>query len=91
MTYYKVIYHKEALKFIRQNKTIARFFIKMFEDIANDFKSSFFKYDIKIIKGHTNTYRLRKGKFRAIFKVQDQKLILLVLDIGSRGDIYKDL
>ena len=36
-------------------------------------------------------YKLRKGKFRAIFKVQDQKLILLVLDIGSRGEIYKDL
>ena len=50
MTYYKVIYHKEALKFIKQNKTIARFFIKMFEDIANDYKSSFLNMILRLSK-----------------------------------------
>ncbi len=36
-------------------------------------------------------YRLRVGKYRIIYKyVAEQEIeILVVMDVGSRGDIYK--
>lgn len=48
--------------------------------------------DIKQIYGaNTLTYRLRIGKYRVIFEYAniDGEQILMVKDIGSRGDIYK--
>jgi mRNA interferase RelE/StbE len=34
-------------------------------------------------------YRLRIGDWRVIYIIQDEELIILVLKIGSRGDIYR--
>lgn len=36
-----------------------------------------------------DAYRLRVGQWRAIYRRDNDKLILLVVDTGSRGDIYK--
>jgi len=45
--------------------------------------------DIKKLKGLKlkNVFRLRVGKYRVIFIVKEDKIY--VLDIDSRGDIYK--
>ena len=33
-------------------------------------------------------YRLRVGDWRVIYDLQDERLVMLVLDMGPRGDIY---
>ena len=48
--------------------------------------------DIKHMQGYLdNRFRLRIGKYRIIYRYEDEEnaVILLILDIGSRGDIYK--
>ncbi len=89
MKSYKVIYKKRAEKFILVNKIEGIKFYKAFQEIAEN-KENYRKYDIK--KFHCNneyTFRLRIGSNRAIFEVYKDKIVILVLNIGSRGDIYK--
>jgi mRNA interferase RelE/StbE len=33
-------------------------------------------------------YRLRVGDWRVVYELQDKRLVMLVLDVGPRGDIY---
>lgn len=50
------------------------------------------KGDIKPMQGYIDSrYRLRVGKYRVIYRyTQDGEVeILIVMEIGSRGDIYK--
>ncbi len=88
---YKIIYHKKAEKFLSANKKIAVKFMKAFDEISHIDKWQIKAYDIKTFHTgkYTDAYRLRIGKYRAIFRVIDDKLVVYILDIGSRGDIYK--
>ncbi len=44
--------------------------------------------DIKMLKGRSG-WRLRVGKYRVIFMVYRFEIRISVLEIGTRGDIYK--
>jgi mRNA interferase RelE/StbE len=33
--------------------------------------------------------RVRVGDFRVIYEIQDDELLLIVIKVGSRGDVYK--
>ena len=91
MNYYRVRYKKNAEKFIKTNKIIGIKFFQAFTEISQDFLSCYKKYDIKKLKGYDDFFRLRIGKYRAVFRVKNQELILLVIEIDSRGDIYKGM
>lgn len=45
--------------------------------------------DIKKLQGAYNDFRLRVGPYRVIYTVENQKLLVYVIKIGSRGDVYK--
>jgi mRNA interferase RelE/StbE len=40
--------------------------------------------------GYPGVLRRRVGDYRIVYRVQDDRLIVLVLDIGHRRDIYRD-
>lgn len=85
MTKYKIEYTNKSLKKLKNLDFKAKVDItRAIENIPNG--------DIKLMKGYSDgRKRLRVGKYRIIYKLDvDNKVqILLVLDIGSRGDIYK--
>ena len=40
------------------------------------------------LKPYPNTYRIRRGDIRIIYEVQDEKILIKILDIGYRGQVY---
>ena len=44
--------------------------------------------DIKRLKGHSDLLRLRVGSYHIIYTVDNGKCIVIVIDVGNRGEIY---
>lgn len=38
-----------------------------------------------------DSYRIRVGDYRIIYSIHDDRLIVLVIDVGHRGDVYRKL
>jgi mRNA interferase RelE/StbE len=46
---------------------------------------------IKKLAGEEELYRLRVGHYRIIYQVQGKRLVVLVIGIGHRSDVYRQL
>ncbi|GGL09586.1 translation repressor RelE [Sphaerisporangium melleum] len=46
-------------------------------------------FDIKALQGHSARWRLRVGDYRVVYTVEDGQLIVWVLAVGNRRDIYR--
>lgn len=92
MTSYKLVFHKDAKKFMKQHKEIGLKFFKAFTELAEN-KDNFNKYQIKKLEGMKikDVFRLRIGDYRAIFRVIDEEIVIFVFAIDSRGGIYKEI
>ncbi len=38
----------------------------------------------------SNNYRIRKGDYRIIYNIEDDKIIVTVLKVGHRQNVYND-
>jgi mRNA interferase RelE/StbE len=43
------------------------------------------------LRGFAGAYRVRVGDYRIIYTVEDSKLVVVVLDLGHRREIYRGL
>lgn len=82
-------YSKDALKFLARldKKSVQRI-----REAINGLTQTPPVGDIKTMQGYTDgRKRLRLGSWRIIYKytAENEVEILLVIDIGNRGDIYK--
>ena len=84
----KIKYSKNALKFLaKQNKSDVNRIRVAIEKLAQTSEG-----DVKPLQGVMNgERRLRVGRYRVIYKYgeEEQVTILLVEEIGCRGDVYK--
>lgn len=79
-------YRRKALRgILKMPKWTAQQFFGAFEQLAVENLGGL---DIVKLKGRKG-YRLRIGGFRAIYTIERNQLLILVLDAGARGDIYK--
>lgn len=84
---YSLKYKKSALKALRKApRPIAERLMSELEAIALDPDN--YQGDWKPMKGKPY-WRLRQGGYRAICSFDNGELILLVLKVGARGDVYK--
>ena len=54
-------------------------------DLANDPRP----HGYAKMHGDRNLFRIRVGDWRVIYAIRDQQLIVLVMRIGHRGDVYR--
>lgn len=81
---YKIIIEKNAVKFLKkQPKQQQERLLKAIYGIP--------KGNIKPLQGFKGIYRLRVGDYRVIYRLKKDELLILVLKIGNRGDIYTKL
>ena len=80
---YRINFDKRAVKFIAKQPKPQR--ERIFTAIYKlpDFG------DIKAMQGYKDTYRLRVGDYRILYTVDNNVLVIRVIEIGNRGDIYK--
>ena len=79
---YKIIIKKPAKKFIDKlpkNEKVR--IVKAIEELPDG-------KDIKRLKGHEGLYRLRVGDYRVIYTVDNGEFIIIIIDVGNRGQIY---
>lgn len=60
---------------------------KTLRELAEDPTTSFLS--IKKLVGRTEEYRLRVGNYRIIYEVRNNILVIHIIAIGPRGDVYK--
>lgn len=80
---YKIEFDKRAIKFISKQPKPQR--ERLFKAISILPLSG----DIKAMQGHPGYFRLRVGDYRVIYTVDNNVLIVRIIEVGNRGDIYK--
>ena len=84
---YQLKYRKQARNYLaRLAYKIKITIVDRLHQLARDPDNA--EYDIKALKGRIG-YRLRIGRYRVIYTRHDEHLIIEIVKIGSRGDIYK--
>jgi mRNA interferase RelE/StbE len=83
---YRVVFEKKYvkdLKYIHKNyqKAIMQATMSLGEDPRPNGYTK--------LKGYDNLFKIRVGPYRIIYTIKDDQLIVLVLEIGDRKDIYR--
>ena len=88
MKHYTLEIDKDALKFIRGLKeSDQRRITRKIDLLADDPRP----YGSLKLKGNSGLHRVRAGNFRILYSVNDGKLMVIVITVDDRKDVYKGL
>ena len=81
---YKIIFEKKAFDFFKKlDKPIQERIGRKIQELSNDPQVG-----IPLVGNLTGLWKLRIGDYRAIYQIINGELIVLVLKIGHRKNIY---
>ncbi len=84
---YKIEFSRKAL---RNFKKIPAHYQELILDKLNNLAvNPFGSSNVKPLRGFENTYRLRVANYRVVYAIEDDELLIFVIDINHRKDIYK--
>jgi mRNA interferase RelE/StbE len=85
---YSVELKPRAQKYIKnQSPKIQKQLIKRIEALADNP----YPLGCKLLHTQKNLYRIRSGDYRIVYQVQKENLIVLVVTVGHRSDVYNHL
>ncbi|MDH5721583.1 MAG: type II toxin-antitoxin system mRNA interferase toxin, RelE/StbE family [Spirochaetia bacterium] len=88
MAFYKIEWKKSAIKDI---KKIDKIFIAKIINAIENLQNNPTPKDCKKIKGSKYQYRIRVGNYRIIYSFENKLLIIKIIRIGHRKQIYKNI
>lgn len=83
---YKLLLHKSVEKFLRSHPEVARRFKQATQLLRQDPYNQ--NLDIKKLRGTNNRFRLRIGKYRFLFTLYEEEILVYFYRASSRGDVY---
>jgi mRNA interferase RelE/StbE len=84
---YTILYKKSVEKDLRKLPAAHReIIILKIQALATDPRPS----SITKLRGASNLYRIRHTDYRIIYQLNDDELIVLVVKVGHRREIYRD-
>lgn len=84
---YTVVFTKQALRVLRRlPRNIAELIRVKITEIAQEPYAT--HNNVTKLVGRPG-YRLRVGDWRVIYELQNEQLVLLVLKVGPRGEVYE--
>jgi mRNA interferase RelE/StbE len=89
MSRYSLELSKSSIKFLDKSDRVTRERIINLIHALSENPYSF--PGIIKLAGYEYTYRVRIGKYRVIYQVLNEILLIFIQDIDSRGDVYKQL
>jgi len=89
----KIEYSEIAIKdLLNFNEVDRRLIVKKIEYLAENFEVLKKSKKVTELKGKYKKYRfVLARKIRVIFQIKNDKLVILILRVGKRKNIYKDL
>ncbi len=72
---------------LKLSKKLQRRLITAMQNLAHDPRPA----RCKKLAGQGSLYRIRLGAYRIVYQIQDDELLILVLRIGHRSDVYRRL
>ncbi|MCL2688370.1 MAG: type II toxin-antitoxin system RelE/ParE family toxin [Chitinispirillia bacterium] len=83
---YTVTIKGSALKVLRK---LPKLIAKQISGYINGLSANPRPAGCKKLKGTNSLYRVRSGDFRIVYEIHDAKLIVLVVKVGHRKDVYQ--
>jgi mRNA interferase RelE/StbE len=84
---YKILISKSALKELKDIPKIFRGnIISKINDLAIEPRPN----GVRKLEGFKNSYRVRIGNYRVVYKIEDSELIIEVVKISDRKDVYRN-
>ena len=85
---YRIEVHRTAAKALRKitkpdQKRIAEKIDSLTEDLPDP--------ETTKMKGNNPFHKVRVGDYRIVFEIQDDILVILIVKIGHRKDVYRNL
>jgi mRNA interferase RelE/StbE len=88
MAQYTIEFVRSARKeFVKLPDRIRERIVEALQLLSHDPYSELLR--IKKLKGAEDLFRIRLGDYRLVYEINDQKLIVIVIKIGHRSDIYR--
>lgn len=87
MTKYRLSFKTSVAKDLRQiPKRDVQNILKRIEGLADDPRPS----GSEKLSGQER-FRVRQGTYRIIYEIKDQELVIMVVKVGHRRDVYRSL
>ncbi|PSL19866.1 type II toxin-antitoxin system RelE family toxin [Dyadobacter jiangsuensis] len=84
---YKVSIKNSALKEIQQIPKDFRIkIIETIDSLANNPRPG----GVKKLENFRNSYRVRVGQYRIVYEIEDRQLVVEVIKVGNRKEVYRN-